>query len=70
MIITNPETGASHDEPLCRGGCGGFEAIQNPLCVHPEVHGTENADKVMRRICAAVGHVLGTNVCLRCKDAT
>lgn len=66
MKITNPETGATHDEPVCPEGCGGFAAIPNPLCSGP--HGKEDVNNAMRRICAAVGHVHGSSFCLRCKE--
>lgn len=66
MLITNPKTGEMHDEPLCRTGCGAFEATPNPLCAGR--HGNDSPDVVMRRICANVGHLrAGGAKCLRCK---
>lgn len=68
MLITNPDTGATHDEPLCGGGCGGFAAMPNHLCAAK--HGMEEPRDTLRRICAAVGHVTSmAHHCLRCKDS-
>jgi hypothetical protein len=64
MKITNPETGATHDEPICRE-CSGLLAMPNPLC--PGFHGPKDRHDAMRRICAAVGHIQGGSFCLRCK---
>lgn len=65
MKITNPETGATHDEPICPE-CSGFQAIAEPGCTAPHVD--DGGNDVMRRICAAVGHVHGSSFCLRCKE--
>lgn len=65
MKITNPETGAKHDEPLCPE-CSAFQAIADPLCTEP--HGTDDWHDTARRICAAVGHIPGTSFCRRCKE--
>lgn len=66
MIITNHETGATHEEPICRTGCGAFEAAPNPLCAGQ--HGSDTPDVIMRRICSVVGHIPGAK-CLRCNEA-
>lgn len=67
MLIINPDTGATHEEPLCDLGCGGFAAMPNPLCAAE--HGTEEPRDTMLRICAAVGHITSRSIhCLRCDE--
>lgn len=68
MLIRSVEGGPTHDEPVCRTGCGGFAAAPNPLCKGE--HGQESPDDIMRRICAAVGHIQSdrTTFCLRCRE--